>query len=96
MIRHGMRYRSLKEVEHKRQECEHNERLQQLHTRWRSFNLPVQEELLLHLRLFGLDAAYHTTTIIERFLTFPSQSETTGRNEGQETAKLLFEYEEQR
>ena len=75
MIRNGMRYRYLQEVERRRREREHNERLQQLHARWRLLNLPVQEELKLHLRLFGLDSAQHATTIVERLYVSPIDKE---------------------
>jgi hypothetical protein len=69
MIRTGMSNRLLRETQRKRQEREQRENIQRLKAQWHRFNFPVQEELALHLRRFGLESAQHATVIAERLLT---------------------------
>lgn len=69
MIPTGMSNRWLRETQRLRREREQREHLQQLQVRWRIFALPIQEELALHLRRFGLESAQHATAIAERLLT---------------------------
>jgi hypothetical protein len=66
MIRTGISHRWLRETQRRRQEREQRENIQRLKAQWHRFNLPIQEELALHLRRFGLEAAQHATVIAER------------------------------
>jgi hypothetical protein len=66
MMRTDLRNRFLQDAKRARQEREQRDHLQHLQRRWRIFNLPVQEELALHARRFGLEAAQHATVIAER------------------------------
>ena len=69
MIPTSMSNRLLRETQRIREEREQREQIQQLQVRWRIFAFPIQEELALHLRRFGLESAQHATAIAERLLT---------------------------
>lgn len=69
MICTGMSNRLLRETQRIRQEREQRENIQRLKAQWHRFSFPVQEELALHLRRFGLESAQHATVIAERLLT---------------------------
>ena len=65
-MRSGMSNRLLRDIERIRQEREQRENIQHLQAQWHRFNFPVQEELALHLRRFGLESAQHATVIAKR------------------------------
>jgi hypothetical protein len=68
-MRTGMSNHLPRDTQRRRQEREQREHIQHLQVRWRIFAFPVQEELALHLRRFGLESAQHVTAIAERLLT---------------------------
>lgn len=67
MIRDGMRRRIQHLREQRQKEIARRERLLGLEGRWQHYPLPVQASLQLHADLYGLDAAEHVITILERF-----------------------------
>lgn len=66
MIRNGARVRHQQQLERERRERERQAQITHVKRRWKPFSYPIQAELQVHLSLYGVLAADHATSLLER------------------------------